>query len=73
MFTRNTCDCDPPVAASLFVVVTAMGTLGWIASAFFPSARLRSASRVVGLTGLVGVSAAGLVRAIGDAAAIIRG
>lgn len=73
MFTRNTCDCDPPVAASLFVVVTAMGTLGWIASAFFPSARLRSASRVVGLTGLVGASAAGLVRAIGDAAAIIRG
>ena len=73
MFTRNTCDCDPPVAASLFVGVTAMGTLGWIASAFFPSARLRSASRVVGLTGLVGASAAGLVRAVGDAAAIIRG
>jgi hypothetical protein len=73
MFTRNTCDCDPPVAASLFVVVTAMGTLGWIASAFIPSARLHSASRVVGLTGLVGASAAGLVRAIGDAGAIIRG
>jgi ABC-type transport system involved in cytochrome c biogenesis permease subunit len=73
MFTRNLCDCDPPTVASLFLAVTAAGTLGWIASAFSTSAGLRAVSRFLGLVGLVGASAAGLVRAIGDAAEILRG
>jgi len=72
MFTPSTCDCDPPLVASIFVVVTAAGTLGWTASAFSPSALLPRISRLLGLVGLVGAPTAGLVRAIGDAAEILR-
>jgi hypothetical protein len=73
MFTRNACDCDPPIVASVFLLMAAVGTLGWIATAFSSSARLRSIARVLGVVGVSGASVAGLLRAIGDAAEVIRG
>jgi hypothetical protein len=73
MFTRSTCDCDPPIVASIFIGVAAAGTLVWFASAFSGSDRLPSIARVLGLIGLAGATAAGLVRAIGDATLVLRG
>lgn len=73
MFTRSACDCDPPIAASIFIAVAAAGTLAWFASAFSRSARLPSVARILGFVGLAGATAAGLVRAIGDATAILGG
>lgn len=73
IFTGSACDCDPPIVASVFIAVAAVGTLAWFASAFSGSARLPSIARALGLVGLAGATAAGLVRAIGDAAAILRG
>ncbi|HZD16891.1 MAG TPA: hypothetical protein VE669_01995 [Actinomycetota bacterium] len=73
MFTRGTCDCDPPIVASIFIAVAAAGTLAWLASAFSGSARLPPIARVLGFVGLAGATAAGLVRAIGDAVLILRG
>jgi|GEM_PF-1125198 hypothetical protein len=73
MFTRATCDCDPPIVASVFIAIAAAGTLAWSASAFSRSARLPSIARILGFIGLTGATAAGLVRAIGDAAETLRG
>lgn len=73
MFTRNACDCDPPIVASVFMLMAAVGTLGWIATAFSSSARLRSIARFLGIVGVTGAAVAGLLRAIGDAAEVIRG
>jgi len=73
IFTGSACDCDPPIVASVFIAIATVGTLAWFASAFSGSARLPSIARALGLVGLAGATAAGLVRAIGDAATILRG
>ena len=73
IFTGSACDCDPPIVVSIFVAVAAAGTLAWFASAFSGSARLPSIARALGLVGLAGATAAGLLRAAADAATILRG
>jgi hypothetical protein len=71
MFTRSACDCDPPIVASIFVAVAGAGTLAWSASAFSRSARLPALAQALGFVGLAGATVAGLVRAIGDAVAVL--
>jgi hypothetical protein len=73
LFTRSFCDCDPPIVAGVLLVVAAAGTICWIVSAFSSSARLPSIARVLGLVGVAGATTAGLMRAIGDVAAVISG
>jgi hypothetical protein len=73
MFTRSFCDCDPPILASIALLVTGAGTVAWALSAFSSSDRLPTVARTLGTVGLLGATAAGLARAIGDAAAVLRG
>ena len=65
----NSCDCDPPIIAAWFAVLTGVGTVLWWASA--RRDRLRLPATIVGYIGLIGATALGLVRAISDAAEII--
>jgi hypothetical protein len=65
----NSCDCDPPIIAAWFVVLTGIGTVLWWVSARRP--RLRLPAAVIGYAGLIGATGFGLVRAISDAAEII--
>jgi hypothetical protein len=67
------CDCDPPVAASLAMVLAGIGTLLWWATALFTAmpAWSRRVAGFVGYAGLIGVLLFGLVRAISDAIEII--
>ena len=65
----NSCDCDPPIVAAWFAVLTGIGTVLWWVSARRP--RLRLPATVTGYVGLIGATAFGLVRAISDAAEII--
>jgi hypothetical protein len=72
MFTRNGCDCDPPLLAAGFVVVAAVGTLLlWASSIWSAWARVRSVARGLGMAGLVGALGFGLLRALSDAADVI--
>lgn len=67
MFTRETCDCDPPRAVGLFVVVTAVGTaVVWLASR-----RWTQTAAYLGVGGAIGAGALGLGRAIADALEIL--
>lgn len=72
-FTRGFCDCDPPIAATVAMVLTGIGTLVWWASALFSRAPgwSRSVAAVLGYAGLVGVLFFGLLRATSDAIDII--
>jgi len=66
------CDCDAPIIASLFVVVTAVGTLAlWAAEIGGRSDRSLTIARILGLSGLAGTSVFGLWRAGSDAVAIL--
>lgn len=65
----NSCDCDPPIIAAWFVVLTGIGTVLWWVSA--RRLRLRLPATVIGYVGLIGAAGFGLVRAISDAAEII--
>jgi len=71
--TDSLCDCEPPVAASLSVVVAAIGTATWWATALFAGLPrwTRAAAAVVGYTGLAGAFIFGLARALSDAVEII--
>lgn len=73
MFTRSTCDCEPPIVVAGFVVVAAAGTLAWFVTAFPSSAPLPTVARSLGLIGLVGAVSSGLLRAIGDATEVLLG
>jgi hypothetical protein len=73
LFTEEFCDCDPPVAATLAMVLTGIGTLVWWATALFswmPGWSLRVAA-VLGYLGIAGVLVFGLLRAVADAVDII--
>ncbi len=66
------CDCDAPIVASLFVVMTAVGTLTlWAAQIGDWPNRSLTIARVVGLCGVAGTLMFGLWRAGSDAAAIL--
>jgi protein-S-isoprenylcysteine O-methyltransferase Ste14 len=73
LFTDSLCDCDPPIAATLAMVITGIGTLVWWATALFPKAPSwsRGLAAVLGYSGFVGVLLFGLLRAIGDAVDIV--
>ena len=73
LFTESFCDCEPPIAATLAVVLTGIGTLVWWATALFswmPGWSLRVAA-VLGYLGIAGVLVFGLLRAVADAVDII--
>ena len=66
------CDCDAPIFASLFVVITAVGTLMlWAAEIGGRSDRSLSIARTLGLSGVAGTLVFGLWRAGSDAVAIL--
>jgi hypothetical protein len=72
-FTREACDCEPPLGASWSMVVMAAGTVLWWASALISGSadRLRTGSGVLGYIGLAGMAVFGLIRAVSDAVEII--
>ena len=66
------CECEAPIIASLFVVVTAAGTLTlWATAIGGRSDRSLSTARILGLSGLTGTLVFGLWRAGSDAIAIL--
>jgi hypothetical protein len=73
LFTREACNCDPPLAASWSIVAMGMGTVLWWTSALITGAatRIRTAAGVLGYAGLAGVVVFGLIRAVSDAVEII--
>jgi hypothetical protein len=73
LFSRASCDCDPPIGASIFVVVTGIGTLVlWAAWVGRGTQRTVSIAHAIGFTGLVGTCVFGLWRAASDALEILN-
>lgn len=72
--TDSICDCEPPVLASVSVVVSAIGTAVWWASALLTDLPRwsRTVAAVFGYSGLAGAFMFGLGRAISDAIEIIQ-
>ncbi|MDF1597813.1 MAG: hypothetical protein P1T08_17170 [Acidimicrobiia bacterium] len=70
LFSRQACDCDPPVIASAFVVVTAVGTVLYWWQAIRPN-RLSTAVTTLGFAGVIGATIFGLIRAVSDAIEVI--
>jgi hypothetical protein len=67
------CSCQPPILASVAMLLSGLGTRMWWATALFsamPSGS-RIVSAVLGYTGVAGVLLFGLFRAIPDAIEII--
>ena len=71
LFSEQACNCDPPLIASVSVVVAAGGTAMWWWNGL-RGRRNSVADRVLGLGGLGGATIFGLIRAISDAVAVIR-
>lgn len=70
LFSRQACDCDPPVVASVFVVVAGLGTLLYWWHSVRPS-RFLTAATTLGFTGVAGATVFGLIRALTDAISVI--
>ncbi len=70
LFSRQACDCDPPIISSVFVVIAAAGTLLWWWHALRPN-RSSMAGMLLGFVGLAGATVFGLIRALSDAIEII--
>ncbi len=71
LFSDQACDCDPPLIASSFVVVAAVGTaVRWWNG--LHERRYLPIARMLGLIGLGGAYVFGLIRAITDAIEVIR-
>jgi hypothetical protein len=72
LFSRDSCQCDPPIIASVFVVIAAAGTLVlWASDLGGRSDRSFTVARILGMLGLVGTCVFGLWRAGSDAIAIL--
>ena len=72
LFTRGPCQCDPPILASVFVLVAGTGTLvSWASALGERSDRSFAAARLLGMSGLVGTCVFGLWRAGSDAIAVL--
>jgi hypothetical protein len=70
LFNREACDCDPPIIASTFVVIAAVGTaISWWNTVH--RSRLWTVTVVFGLTGVTGAAVFGLIRAVSDAVEIL--
>lgn len=71
LFTDQACDCQPPLIASSFVLVTGAGTaVRWWNG--LHEQKYRPVARMLGLIGLGGTLVFGLIRAVSDAIDIIR-
>ncbi len=70
LFSRQACDCNPPVIASAFVVVAALGTLLYWWQVIHPN-RYSAIATTLGLGGLTGAAVLGLIRAVSDALEVI--
>jgi hypothetical protein len=72
LFARANCDCDPPIIASSFVVMAAVGTLvSWASDIGARSDRSFAIARILGMSGLAGACLFGLWRAGSDAISIL--
>ena len=71
LFSRQACDCDPPIVSSTFVIMAAIGTLMWWWHTLKPN-RTSNLAKVLGVVGLTGAIVFGLIRALSDAIDIIR-
>ncbi len=71
-FTRVGCECDPPIAASAFLAIAALGTvLLWVAGIRSRTGRASSMAQTLGFGGLAGALIFGLIRAVSDAVEVI--
>ncbi len=72
LFNRDTCGCDPPILASSFVVIAAVGTLLWWTTGIWSRLdRVKTAALILGFVGLAGATLFGLLRALSDAVEVI--
>jgi hypothetical protein len=71
LFSREACDCDPPIVSSSLVVIAAVGTLVWWWHAIKPNGSSTS-SMLLGFLGLAGATLFGLTRALSDAIKILN-
>jgi hypothetical protein len=72
LFSREACQCDPPILSSSFVVLTAVSTLLlWTIDVGGRLGRRRALVRILGFTGLAGTLVFGLWRASSDAVSIL--
>ncbi len=74
VFTGGSCDCDPPIGVGWSMTIAAVGTITWWVSRLATRSPrwLNNAAAVIGYVGTVGVLVFGLIRALSDAAEIIR-
>jgi hypothetical protein len=71
-FTRLGCECDPPIAASAFLAIAALGTvLLWVVGIRSRTGRASSMAQTLGFGGLAGALIFGLIRAVSDAVEVI--
>jgi fermentation-respiration switch protein FrsA (DUF1100 family) len=74
LFTGEGCDCEPPIGVAWSMTIAAVGTITWWVSRLATRSPkwLNNAAAVIGYVGTVGVLVSGLIRALSDAAEIIR-
>lgn len=74
LFKSEGCDCEPPLGVAWSMTIAAAGTITWWVSRLVARSPkwLNNAAAVIGYVGTVGVLAFGLIRALSDAAEIIR-
>jgi hypothetical protein len=74
LFTSEGCDCEPPIGVAWSMTAAAVGTIAWWVARLATSSPkwLGIAASVVGYAGTLAVLVFGLIRALSDAAEIIR-
>ena len=74
LFTGDFCDCEPTRGVAWSMTIAALGTITWWVSRLATRSPkwLNNAAAVIGYVGTVGVLVFGLIRALSDAAEIIR-
>jgi len=74
LFTGDFCDCEPTRGVAWTMTIAALGTITWWVSRLATRSPkwLNNAAAVIGYVGAVGVLVFGLIRALSDAAEIIR-
>jgi hypothetical protein len=74
LFTGDTCGCEPTMGIAWSMTIAAVGTITWWVSRLATRSPrwLNNAAAVIGYVGTAGVLVFGLIRALSDAAEIIR-
>ena len=74
LFTGDTCGCEPTMGIAWSMTIAAVGTITWWVSRLVTRSPkwLSNAAAVIGYVGTAGVLVFGLIRALSDAAEIIR-